>query len=131
MLIAEVVPCMTNACLHFVEHEHHITLVAHAAQSFQVAIGRNYNPTLTLDRLDQHSTGLLRHGLFHRPQITIRYIRKTWQGRLEAFAHFLLSSCSDSTERTAMERIGRGDDVGTALTMVVMAVLAGNLYRCL
>src|SRR5215813_9057979 len=127
MLIAEVVPCITNTCLHFVEHEHHITLIAHAAQSFQVAIGRNHNPTLPLDRLDQHGTGVFGNGLFHSPQITVRYIRKTWQNRLEAFPHFLLSSRSDSTERTAMERIGRGNNVSTALTMVVMAVLAGNL----
>src|SRR5215475_5069431 len=118
---------MTNASLHFVEHEHDIALVAHAAQSFQVAIGRNHNPTLTLDRLDQHGTGVLRHGLFHGPQVTVWHIRKTWQGRLEAFAHFLLPSGSDGAERTAVERIGGGNNVGTALTMAVMAVLTGNL----
>src|SRR5215813_87818 len=118
---------MTNAGLHFVEHEHHIALVAHAAQSFQVAIGRNHNPTLALDRLDQYGTGVLRHGLFHRPQVTVRHIRKAWQDRLKAFPHFLLSSGSDGTECTAMERIGGGNDVRTALIIAVMAVLAGYL----
>ena len=118
---------MTNAGLHFVEHEHHITLVAHTAQAFQVAIRRNHNPTLALDRLDQHGTGVLRHSLFHRPQVTVWHIRKAWQDGLKAFPHFLLPSGSDSTERTAVERIGGGNDIGTALTVVVMAVLAGNL----
>src|SRR4030095_6854778 len=127
MLVAEVVPRMTNACLHFVEHEHYIALVAHAAQSFQVAGGRNYNPTLALDRLDQHGTGVLCHGLFHRPQVTVRHIRKAWQDRLKTFPHFLLPSSSDGTERTAMERIGGGNDVSTVLIIAVMAVLTGNL----
>src|SRR5262245_21123849 len=127
MLVAEVVPCMTNACLHFVEHEYHISLVAHAAQAFQVAIGRDHNSALALDRFDQHSTGVFCHGLFHRPQVTVRHIRKAWQDGLEAFPHFLLPSGSDGTERTAVERIGGGDNVGTALTIAVVAVLPSNL----
>ena len=60
MLVAKVVASMTNTGLHFVEDEQDVALIAHAAQSFQVAIGGDHDPALALDGFDEHGTGVLR-----------------------------------------------------------------------
>jgi len=115
VLVAKVVPVTMPVCTS--RTWHHIALVA-LRRKLPVAIRRITIPP-AIARPARHRC--VRHGLFHRPQVTVWHIRKP--GRMGSSLSALLLPSAATVPSVRPWKEWGGNDIGTALTVAVMAVL--------
>ena len=84
VLVRPEAPGAPHAGLDLVEHEERAALVAQPAKDGQVAVGRDVDPALALDRLDQDGRRPVVDRALHRLDVAERDVLEAGQQRLEA-----------------------------------------------
>ena len=130
MFMGEQFAGAPHAGLHLVDDEQDAARFGQCAQRLQeVDIGRDH-PALALHRFEHHRNGLRADQGFDRSDIVIDRLRKAANLRREDRIPTGLAGCRHGSQRAAMKRVAKGDDLEGAIA-VQLPPLAGQLDRAL
>ena len=104
---------------------------AQLADAAQVALRRDDDAALALDRLDEHRDGVGRDGGLERREVAVGHLHEAGRERTEAAAGVGVVGEADDGGRPAVEVARRDDDLGLVGgdALDVVAPLAGDLDR--
>ena len=117
--------------LNLVGDQQRVVFAAKIGDPGEVALGRNDDPALTLDRFDQHADHVGVHRLADRLEITVRQHRETRRERPVTVLVLRLVGEADNRRGAAVEVAGKDEDLGLAVrnTLDLVAPLPRRLDR--
>ena len=105
MVHAEPFAGTADAGLHLISNQQCALLLADFLHLTQIALRRYDNAALALNRLQNHSSRIFIHSCLNSRRVTILYMRKAFQQRLERVAVHIAASCRQTAKGFAMEGI--------------------------
>ena len=120
-------PGAAHAALHLVKDQEHAVLVAQGAQAPEIINRHGCNPAFALNRLDEDGGGIGIDKRLDRGEIAGRSMLETTCRWAETLEIGRIPAGRDGTQRPAVERAGKGDDVRTLGLALVMEIAPGRL----
>ncbi|KAF1023951.1 MAG: hypothetical protein GAK37_03202 [Pseudomonas sp.] len=129
MLVGKQVAGAPHAGLYFVEHQQRVVRIAQLAGTLQVGkLSRQY-AAFTLDRLQHHGAGLVRHCRFQRSQVVIRNVSDAGDFRTKTVGVLRLATHVHGEQGATVKTVQRRDDLVLLAAKTVERHATGQFER--